>query len=377
MRRTLLAEVAVNGGYKRNLLVLIATSVDAMLKDILEVLLGHHCFVITTHQRPDGDAIGSQVALGRFLEHLGKEVVLFNSDPVPPSLEWMPGSEVIRTGNTLENLNAVAQADLFVVVDTNSRDRLGKTVDRALDLYKGPVLLVDHHTEPESWFTWMMRDEDAAATGELIYDLICTYDRDLIDSNMATALYTALMTDTGSFRFSSVTPKVHRMAADLLDRGSYSPLEVYAGVYENHSPAWPRLVSMAFQGLTFLYDGELAYITITRHMLETAGVGYDEIHGFSDMVMSIAGVRITLIFTETKRGVKVSFRSKGSHRMDIWAQIYGGGGHHNAAGAFIRRPVREAVEVVLEGISGLFEEDAVVLAEEDEAYLKALSSPKQ
>ena len=349
-----------------------------MIKDILEVLLGHHRFVITTHQRPDGDAIGSQVALGRFLERLGKEVVLFNSDPVPPSLEWMPDSEVIRTGNTLENLNAVARADLFVVVDTNSRTRLGKTVDRALDLYKGPVLLVDHHTEPESWFTWMLRDEDAAATGELIYDLICTYDRDSIDSDMATALYTALMTDTGSFRFSSVTPKVHRMAADLLERGSYSPLEVYAGVYENHSPSWPRLVSMVFQGLTFLYEGELAYITITRHMLETAEVGYGEIHGFSDMIMSIAGVRITLTFTETKRGVKVSFRSKGSHRMDTWAQTYGGGGHQNAAGAFILRPIREAVEVVLEGIPDLFkEEDVIALAEEDQAYLKALSSPKQ
>lgn len=349
-----------------------------MLKDILEVLLGHHRFVITTHQRPDGDAIGSQVALGRFLERLDKEVVLFNSDPVPPSLEWMPGSEVIRTGNTLEILNAVTQADLFIVVDTNSRDRLGKTVDRALDLYKGAVLLIDHHTEPESWFTWMMRDENAAATGELIYDLICTYDRDLIDSDMATALYTAVMTDTGSFRFSSVTPKVHRMAADFLERGSYSPLEVYAGVYENHSPAWPRLVSMVFQGLTFLYEGELAYITVTRHMLETAGVEYDEIHGFADMVMSIAGVRVTLIFTETKRGVKVSFRSKGSYRMDTWAQMYGGGGHQNAAGAFIRRPIREAVKVVLEGIPGSFEEeDVMALAEEDQAYLKALSSPKQ
>ncbi len=363
---------------RTKLLVLIATSMDAMLKDGLEVLLGHHHFVITTHQRPDGDAIGSQIALGRFLELLGKEVALFNTDPTPSNLEWMPGSDVIRTGNSLENLDAVARADLFIVVDTNSRDRLGKTVSRALDLYKGPVLLIDHHTEPETWFTWMVRDEEAAATGELVYDLICSYDQDLIDSDMATALYTAVMTDTGSFRFSSVTPKIHRMTADLLERGSYSSLEVYSGVYENHSPSWPRLVSMAFQSLTFLYGGKLAYLTITRHMLDTSEVEYDEIHGFSDMMMSIAGVRVTLLFTELKRGVKVSFRSKGDYRMDTWAQTYDGGGHQNAAGAFLRCSIREAVEVVLDGAPDLFkEEELMALTQEDEAYLNVLSSPKQ
>lgn len=348
-----------------------------MLKDILEVLLGHHRFVITTHQRPDGDAIGSQVSLGRFLERLGKKVVLFNSDPVPSSLEWMPGAEDVWTGNTLENLDAVAQADLLVVVDTNSRSRLGKTVSRSLDLYRGPVLLIDHHTEPETWFTWMLHDEHAAATGELIYDLICAYDHGMIDADIATALYTALMTDTGSFRFSSVTPKIHRITADLLERGNFSPIDVYAGVYENQSPSWPRLVSMVFQGLTFLHDGRLAYVTITRHILEVTGVRTDEIHGLSDMLMSIAGVQATVVFTEIKRGVKVSFRSKGDVRMDSWARIYGGGGHRNAAGAFIKRPIREVVELVLQGTSDLFEEESMVLAEEDQAYLNALTCPKK
>ena len=347
-----------------------------MLKNILEVLLDHHRFVITTHQRPDGDAIGSQVSLGRFLQSLGKEVFLFNSDPAPPSLDWMKGSEDIQVGNTLENLSAISQADVLIVVDTNSRDRLGKTVERALDLYSGPVLLIDHHTEPESWFTWMLRDENAAATGELVYDLISAYDQDLIDPEIATALYTALMTDTGSFRFASVTPKIHRMAADLLERGSESPSDIYASVYENHSRSWPRLVSMILHGLTFLHDGKLAYITITRHMLETTEVDRDETHGMSDMIMSIAGVQVMLTFTETKRGVKVSFRSKGDFRVDTWAKTYGGGGHHNAAGAFIRRPMQKVVGMVLETASMFFPEEAMVMAEEDQAYFQALSSPK-
>jgi len=348
-----------------------------MLKTVLGVLLNHQRFVITTHQRPDGDAIGSQVSLGRFLEYLGKQVLLFNSDPVPPSLEWMKGSENIQTGGTIENLDAISRADVVVVVDTNSRDRLGKTVDRALDLYRGPVLLIDHHTNPESWFTWLLRDERAAATGELVYDLICSYDQDLIDPVISTALYTALMTDTGSFRFSTVTPKVHRMAADLIERGSDSPLDVYSGVYENHSHAWPRLISMIFQGLTYLHDGKLAYVTITRHMLKTAGVDQDETHGMTDMIMSIAGVHVTLMFTETRRGAKISFRSRGNYQVDTWAQAFGGGGHYNAAGAFIKRPMKEAVEMVIGTTSEFFvEEGAIALAEEDQIYFEVLSSPK-
>ncbi len=352
-----------------------------MLKDILGVLLDHQRFVITTHQRPDGDAIGSQIALGCFLKKLGKEVVMFNSDPVPSSLDWMPGSGAIQTGETQTNRNAVADADIVVIVDTNSRDRLGRAVRRALYRYRGPVLLIDHHTGPESWFTWMLCDEHAAATGALIYDLICTYDADMIDVQIATALYTAIMTDTGSFRFAAVTPAIHRMAADLLDRGSYSPSEVYAGVYENHTPSWPPFLAMVLRGLTLLHDGVLAYITVTPHMLKTAGIDYSEVDGLSEFAMSVAGVKVVLIFTETKKGTKVSFRSKGDLRVDVWAQSYGGGGHQNASGAFLKdQLIRTAVMNVLESAPhflGIKKVEDMVLAEEDQAYLKVLSSLNQ
>ena len=349
-----------------------------MLNNILGVLLDHQRFVITTHQRPDGDAIGSQIALGRFLEKLGKEVVMFNSDPVPLSLDWMPGSGAIRTGNTQANRNAMIGADVVVVVDTNSRDRLGRAVRNALHHYNGPVLLIDHHTEPESWFTWMLCDEHAAATGALIYDLICTYDADLIDVETATALYTAIITDTGSFRFAAVTSAVHRMAADLLDRGSYSPSEVYAGVYENHTPSWPPFLAMVLRSLTLLYDGVLAYVTVTPHMLKSAGIDYSEVEGLSEFAMSVAGVKATLVFTETKHGTKVSFRSKGDLCVDVWAQAYGGGGHQNASGAFLKdQSIRTAVTNVLESAPrflGIEDINDLVLAEEDQAYFKALSS---
>ncbi len=335
-----------------------------MLIEILEILQSYQRFVITTHQRPDGDAIGSQISLGRFLNHLGKEVLLLNSDPVPQTLDWMRGSEKIQTENTIENLEAVSKADVFVVVDTNSKDRLGQTVERALSTYKGNILLIDHHTAPESWFTWMLRDENAAATAELIYDLICAYDEQLIDSQIATALYTAVMTDTGSFRFPAASPKVFTMAADLLERGSYSPADVYTRVYENHSRIWPRLVSRIFQGVTFLHNGRLAYITITKKILQDTGADQNEVHGISDLIMSIADVRVMAMFTEIRGGVKVSFRSKGEYQVDHWAQTLGGGGHHNAAGAFIKQPILNAVDIVLGSTPEFFSEEAIIQDEE-------------
>jgi len=331
-----------------------------MLSEILEVLQSHDRFVITTHQRPDGDAIGSQISLGRFLNHLGKEVLLLNSDPVPGSLDWMPDSEKIHTENSIENLEAVSKANLFVVVDTNSKDRLGKTVERALSIYEGNTLLIDHHTAPESWFTWMLRDEEAAATAVLIYDLICAYDQNLIDSQTATALYTAVMTDTGSFRHATVSPKVFKMAADLIERGSHSPSVIYSRVLENHSTMWPRLVSMALQGITFLHNGRLALITISRKMLEDSFVDQGETHGMMDLIMSIGDVCVMVMFTEISDGVKVSFRSKGEYQVDSWAQTFGGGGHQNAAGAFIRQSIKDAVSIVIESTPEFFPEETII-----------------
>ena len=348
-----------------------------MLENILGVLFDHHRVVITTHRRPDGDAIGSQLALGRFLERLGKEVLLLNSDPVPSSLGWMPGSDTIQSDTTLQSLEVVSKADLFIVVDANSRDRLGQTIERVLDLYTGPVLLIDHHTAPESWFTWMLRDENAAATGELIYDLICTHDRNMIDAPIATALYTALMTDTGSFRFASVTPKIHRIIADLLERGSWSPIQIYGRVHENRARSWPRFISKVLQSVNYLYDGKLAYVILSRHLLSLCNADSDDTQGISDMLMSIEGVEITLIFTETSRGVKVSFRSKGDYPMDTWAQILGGGGHQNAAGAFITSPIREVVEMVLDASPKIIQEEVATFPNDDPALFRALSSSNQ
>ncbi len=344
---------------------------------VLQELLNRDRIAITTHVRPDGDAIGSQLALGLYLRALGKDVALINADPVPDNLDWMPGVDLISVFNgSLGHHERFANADAIVVVDCNASERLGNSV-------AGPVLnsqackvLIDHHTEPEEWFDYALVRQDAAATGELIYELIAGHDPEMITGPVATALYVAVLTDTGSFRHDSVTPAVHRLAADLLERGAISPAAVYGAVYETRGPQWGRLLGRVLGTLTVCRGGHLGYMYVSRRMFAEARAAYGDAEGFVEFPLAVDGVDVALLFTETPSGTKISFRSKGSRGVHRWARSFGGGGHRNAAGAYVRRPLDEVIKQVLEasdrflGLQAPEEEHG--LSPEDEAYLSTL-----
>ena len=350
-----------------------------MLRDVLEVLNGYDRFLVVTHMRPDGDAVGSQLALGLVLRQLGKQVVMMNSDPVPPDLDWIPGVGDIQKFNGWgEQIYAVADAQVIVVVDTNALDRLGPSMSNQVANSQAKTVLIDHHTEPETWFDVSCVREKAAATGQIIYDIIRELDEDLISADVATALYTALTTDTGSYRFSTVTAEVHRIAAELLSRGSMAPDEVYQNVYQSRTPTWPHLVSKVLDTFTLLHGGQLAYLQLLQRMFKDTDTRYDDAEGMIEWAMAVDSVRVALMFTETKRGIKVSFRSKGDIAVDVWARELGGGGHPNAAGAYFRMPLAKVTERVLAVAARHMEpeikESEYVLSAEDEAYLSALTS---
>lgn len=350
-----------------------------MLRDVLEVIDSHERFLIVTHMRPDGDALGSQLALGFMLSQLGKKVLMMNSDPVPHDLDWLPGVEEIQkfSGRTQQIYDA-ANAEVVLVVDTNTRDRLGSAMSKQVANSQAKMVLIDHHTEPETWFDVTYVREEAAATGQLVYEIIAAVDKDLINPDVATALYTAIMTDTGSFRFSSVSSDIHRIAADLMDRGSLAPDEVYQQVYQSRTPTWPRLVSKVLDTFTLLHGGQLAYLQLAQRMFKETDTYYDDAEGLIEWAMSVDGVRVAIMFTETKRGIKVSFRSKGDIEVDAWARQLGGGGHPNAAGAYFRMPLEAVTERVLAvaavHLASETQEPEYVLSAEDEAYLSALTS---
>lgn len=354
-----------------------------MREDVLPLLLEKKRFLITTHTRPDGDAIGSQLALGQFLSKLGKQVAMINNDPVPDNLAWLPGVDAIEIFDSSITQHAhIGEADVIVVVDTNALKRLGRKMARPVKNSGAIKVLIDHHTEPEPWFDLAFVRDTASSTGELIYELVAAHDPALIDTSMALALYAAIVTDTGSFRYSSVTPAVHRIVADLLERGAVQPDAVYAALYEMRSLQWIRLLSQVLDTLTLRFDGLLSYLVISRRVLEDTGATNEDTEGFVSYGLAIEGVRVALIFTETPRGTKISFRSKGDLYVHEWARAFGGGGHRNASGAFVRRSLDEVIDEVMASAPrylGLTDDEpgnGAALTPEDAAYLSTLLDMK-
>ncbi len=349
-----------------------------MLDDVLALIREHDRFFITTHLGPDGDAVGSQLALGRFLEKMGKSVAMVNADEVDYNLDWMPGAgDIAVFDGSLGQHEALAEAEVAFVLDTNDEERIGKVGSLVRDA-TATTVLVDHHLEPEHWFDVFFVREEAAATGELVYEIIDGLAPDLIDEGIATALYTAIMTDTGSFRYSSVTPALHRSVADILERGGIGPAPIHETIYDRKSMPGLRLLGRMLNRIRLRYNGQLGYSVVTQRMVEDTGASWDDKQGFVNYVLSIEDVKTALLFSETDDGAKISFRSEADVRVDQWARHFGGGGHRNAAGAYVKRPTFEkTIETVIDAASDYIAFDARYapdddLSPEDQSYLETL-----
>lgn len=353
------------------------------LDNVLALFRDHQRFVLTTHIRPDGDALGSQLALGRFLEKLGKEVAMINSDPPPYNLGWLPNVDAVEVWDgSLAQRRSVAEADAILVMDTNALNRIGR-LSGPVDASNARKVLIDHHTNPEAWFDLSYARDTASSTGELVYEIIHEHDAALIDAPLATALYTAIMTDTGSFRYNSVTPRVHRIVADVLERGDVRPASIHIAVYDTRSMPSLRLLGAALETITLRYDGRVAYVVVTQRMVRDAGASLDETEGLVNYALSIEGVEAAVIFVELESATKMSFRSKGQAYVNEWARAFGGGGHRNASGAYVRRPLDEVLPAVLDAAGrylGYEAEDSLVeedLSDDDAAYLTELLQSKR
>lgn len=349
-----------------------------MLDTVLALIRNNDRFFITTHLGPDGDAIGSQLALGRFLEEIGKSVAMVNSDEMDYNLDWMPGADRVEVfDGSLAQHEALAESDVAFVLDTNDEERIGK-VGSLVREATATTVLIDHHLEPERWFDVLFVRDAAAATGELVYEIIDALDPTHIDEAIAIALYTAIMTDTGSFRYSSVTPELHRIVADVLERGGVEPAPIHETIYDRKSMPGLRLLGRMLNRIRLRYNGQLGYSVVTQRMVEDTGASWDDKQGFVNYVLSIEGVKTALLFSETDDGSKISFRSEADVRVDEWARHFGGGGHRNAAGAYVKRPTFEkTIEDVIEAASDYIPFESrhapdEELSPEDQSYLETL-----
>jgi phosphoesterase RecJ-like protein len=348
-----------------------------MSEPIISYLSAAESVVISTHTRPDGDGIGSQLALGRFLESKGKRVRIINSDPAPYTLDRLPDVRSIeRFDGSVDQLEAIADAGALVVVDTNTEDRLGD-MGPSFRGGRGTKILLDHHTEPETWFDARIVRDGASSTGEIVYDLLAEWDIEAIDAEAAHALYVAIMTDTGSFRFSNVTGRVHRIIADLIERGKLDTSGIHSDIFDRRSPEGLKLLSRVLATIEMHIGGQVGTMVINNRMLSETGASIEEAEGFVNYVLSIEGARVAMLFTETERGTKVSFRSKGDAHVHELAHALGGGGHRNAAGAFLRQDLASTRKLVLRKTVEYVALDAVSDADgdlpvEDAEYLSSL-----
>jgi len=298
---------------------------------ILRAFASRGRFVLTTHVNADGDAIGSEVALAAWLRARGKEAHVINVSPVPGFLTFLDPGRSIALYDGKRDDPAITSAEAIVVLDANHPGRLRAMKDAVM---ASPALriCIDHHADPEPFAAHALVDEEATSTGEVLFRLLYRSPRARIDPAIARALYCAIMTDTGSFRYPRTGPLTHRIVARLIEAGA-DPVAIFSEVYERWSAARMRLMGEVLLSLETAYEGRLAHITVTRAMLERTGTSEEDTENFTTYPMSVGGVAIGMLFMETADGLKISFRSRGAIPVNALAAEFGGNGHLNAAGA--------------------------------------------
>ena len=292
---------------------------------IIAALRSCSSMLISVHRNPDGDALGSQLALMLALEKLNKTVVAQNIDPVPETYRFLPASSRIKTGSAVEG-----RYDAILVLDADP-PRTG--------LFDGSYpadtrINIDHHiTNPAEWpLTWL--DPSASATGEMVYELIHRLGVP-IDREIALCLYTAIFTDTGSFRYSNTTPKSMRIAAELIEAGA-DPWLVTENVYESFAYRRIKLLGNVLADMERSEDGRIAWVVVTEELFRRFGASSEDTDNFINFVRSTKGVEVAILFRQTAAAqYKISLRSKGRVDLSGLAQSLGGGGHKNAAGSTV------------------------------------------
>ena len=299
---------------------------------------------LSTHMNADGDGCGSEAALARLLTRQGLDVRIVNPTPWPELFSFLLGDGV--RDFTSRGAAALEGIDVLVVLDISDVKRLGSLAD-AVRRLRVPKLVIDHHiASDDPAGDIVFTDVTACATGELVYDLACVLDYE-ITPEAARALYTAILTDTGGFRFSNTTPRCHAIAADLLHAG-VGPEEMYLRIYASAPPGRVRLLGEVLDTLGVDESRGLTWLSMNAGALEKFGVRQEDLDGIVEYARSIAGTRMALFFRDLGYGkVKVSFRSTGEVDVNAFARQFGGGGHAKAAGALISGSLEDVRERVI------------------------------
>jgi phosphoesterase RecJ-like protein len=313
-----------------------------MIQKISELIDRCRVFLITTHERPDGDAIGSSLALHHMLRGMGKESVVYCQDEIPENYRFLPASDRI-----VGELPPPESFDAAFILDCGEIDRVGREAKRVAAV--SLLVNIDHHVSNGGFCDTTLIDTEASSTGELIFRL-ASHMGHAISEEMASCIYTAILTDTGGFRYGNAGRGAHLAAAELVSRGA-NPQWISENVYETNPPAKIRLLAAVLPTLSLDEDGSVGSLVVMRQALAEAGAMPEHTEGFVDLPRTIRGVQISILYSEMPDGrFKLSMRSKGKVNVERVARTFGGGGHLNAAACMVAGELPDIRRRVLEVI---------------------------
>lgn len=318
-------------------------------KKLADAIAPYPRFLLTSHVRPDCDALGSELAMAALLRLLGKEATIVNASETPPHLNFIdPNREVRVLGRDVSAEELAGTFDALMVLDTSAWIQLAE-MGEVLKAFDGPKLVLDHHVSEDDLGAAVFKDSTAEATGRLVYEAAQAWGLEL-DPQTASQLFTAIATDTGWFRFSSVSSGTYRAIAGLVDAGA-SPAAVYADLYERDRLARVQLRGRILSKVVVTDTGRLAYSTATLEDFAATDSTTSDTEDAINMMLVIQGVQAAVLFIELPDGgVKASFRSRSALDVSQVAGTFGGGGHKAAAGATLSMSLADSMAAVIQAM---------------------------
>lgn len=328
------------------------------VQEIIACIKAAHSIVITSHKSPDGDSVGSSLGMYRFLKEMGKEVVICHPDPCPAFLEWLKEGDTIVDFETSpdEVTNHLKSADLIFCLDYNGSGRLGKEMGEVLDKATADKIMIDHHPGPTLETRVSISQPEVCSTSQLVLECIVQSEyRELLNASIGTPLYLGIVTDTGSFRFSSVQPRTHELLAELL-RVGVRHWEVHEKTFDNNRIERLKLRGYAIAEKLEIIEGYgVALLSLTTEELNRFDYVKGDTEGLVNVALSVEGVSVAIFLSEKEDKVKLSFRSQGDIAVNVFAsEQFDGGGHLNAAGGVSFVSMEETRSRIIELIPDYF-----------------------
>lgn len=301
--------------------------------------------VISTHIIPDADGIGSEIALCLAMRSLGKNAICVNEEPLLERYKYLDPEDVVISREDYLSFYPEAEIDLFIVTDTNSLERIGEGMKSIAS--KAPSLLfIDHHPCPQEVMDDNCIDTSKAATGELAGELIQSLGIPL-NREMALPLYTAILIDTSSFRYPTVTGNTHRLIGSLMDTGVRPP-HAYNMIYGTKKISYMKLLGKVLASAHTTKDEKIAWLTLTEDLLEKFHVDSEDTLAFINHLLVLDNIKVAMMFREMGTEIKVSLRSIGTVDVGVMARALGGGGHDHSAAAIIKGPLEVVIKNTVE-----------------------------